>query len=559
MNSQWLVDEGHLSLRFRLAGFESDWSEPSGLPMAAYSSLPSGRYLLQVRPFAPLTGEGDTVTLLRLQVRHRPLASLMNLLVSAYDRSFGLALRNRRLLARHAELEAEVAARRQAEEALQIHRAGLEAQVANRTRELVAAVDDAQRANRAKSEFLSSMSHELRTPLNAILGFSQLMQIEAGLAPRHRSFVSETLKAGRHLLDLINDVLDLAQIEAGRLELNPEPLSLDGLVQDCVHMVEPAARRRHIIMQVSGATGMQVQADRRRLRQVLLNLLSNAVKYNREGGSIDIDIGAPAPKRVRISVTDSGPGIAAHKLPELFQPFSRLGAKFSSVEGTGIGLAISQQIMQMMGGEVGVTSEFGQGSQFWLDWPDTSAPLLTSAPVDNASVDRRGGAARRAQRGTVLYVEDNAANRMLVVQILARHAGVKLLLATTAAEGLAMADAHAIDLLLIDLQLPDMDGVSLLKRLRRNPAMREVAAVAVTAYAMGDDHVKSMAAGFAEHVNKPIDIAGFDALLVRHLNGRTGGPPQAGALSLSEVQASRPSPGPAGPGNGTAHTRRPTT
>ena len=557
--SPWLVDEVHVSFQFRLAGFESEWSAPNGIPMVAYSSLPPGRYLLQARPFAPLTGEGAVVTLLQVQVRHRPLAGLMSLVVSAYDRSFGLALRNRRLLARHSELEAEVAARRQAEEALQRHRAGLEDQVAARTRELVAAVDEAQRANRAKSEFLSRMSHELRTPLNAILGFSQLMAIEGGLDARHRGFVDETVKAGRHLLALISEVLDLAQIEAGRLELKTEPLALDALVADCVAMVEPAARRRHLQVQVGPESGLRVQADRRRLQQVLLNLLTNVVKYNREGGRIDIATSAPSPHRVRITVADTGPGISDDRMAELFTPFNRLGAEFSNVEGTGIGLAISRQIMLLMGGLVGVASEPGRGSRFWLEWPDAFEPVA-AALLDGAPAAMAGASGpARASGGSVLYVEDNAANRVLVSQIVSRHAGVYLRMAATAAQGLSLAQTHDFDLLLIDLQLPDMDGISLLKRLRHDPTRRRTPALAVSAFAMSDDHDRSLAAGFAEHVNKHIDIAGFDALLVRYLGGDAGRRPQADPVSHSEMQASRPSDGPGGPGSGDKRTRRPTT
>ena len=522
----WMIDEAQVSFRFRLAGFESEWSALQSSPVAGYSSLPPGSYLLQVQPHSPLTGYGEAKTLVQLRVRHRPVAALFAGLAAVYEGSVGLALRNRRLLARHAELEAEVGARQRVEQELMQHRAGLEKQVETRTRELVVAYDEAKRANRAKSEFLSRMSHELRTPLNAILGFAQLMELDQALDRRHRPFVDETLKAGHHLLDLINEVLDLAQIEAGRLTLHPVPIELDVLILDCAQMVEPAAQRRHIVIHRPDPRHLHVVADRMRLQQVLLNLLSNAVKYNREGGKVCIELSTPDQQRIRISVSDSGPGIASDRQAELFKPFNRLGAEFSTVEGTGIGLAISQQLMQMMGGTLGVQSQVGLGSLFWLEWPgggtrgyapssDTGA-TKPSAPSTPSTPSTRPNAPSSAA-ATVLYVEDNAANRLLVSQIVERHAHLKLLLAATAAEGLESARSCGPGLLLLDLQLPDMDGYALLRQLRRDLVRQRTPAVAVTAYALLEDCDRSLSEGFAEHIVKPIDIAAFDAMLERHL------------------------------------------
>ena len=292
----WMLDEPRVEFRYRLAGFEADWSAPTRQPAIRYSSLPPGEYLLQVQAQAPLSGPGPVSTLLRLRVRSGALQSVARAGFAVYDRVFGLALRNRRLLQRHGELEAEVAARRKAETALQEHRAGLEELVQVRTRELIVARDEALRANQAKSQFLSRMSHELRTPMNAILGFAQLMDMDMdrGLLARHRHFVAEMLNAGRHLLALINDVLDLAQVEAGAMVLNTETLALDTLVDECLQMVMPAALEHGISLGREELRGLRVLADRRRLRQVMLNLLSNAIKYNRRGGWARVELEATA-------------------------------------------------------------------------------------------------------------------------------------------------------------------------------------------------------------------------------------------------------------------------
>ena len=261
----------------------------------------------------------------------------------------------------------DITARKRAERELAFQRAALEQLVAARTQDLVAARDQAEQANRAKSEFLSRMSHELRTPLNAILGFGQLMAMDAGLQEPHRAYVDQTLRAGKHLLELINDVLDLAQIEAGRVTITAEALALGELVEDGLRLLAPSIGQRRIKVQVQAMVGTVVWADRTRLRQVLLNLLSNAVKYNREGGSLTISITPVAAQRLRLSIADTGIGIKPERQAELFEPFNRLGAESSGIEGTGIGLAIARQLIEMMGGSIGVESQPGVGTQFWIE------------------------------------------------------------------------------------------------------------------------------------------------------------------------------------------------
>ena len=523
----WMLDEPRVEFRYRLAGFEADWSAPTRQPAIRYSSLPPGDYLLQVQAQAPLSGPGPVRTLLRLRVRSGALQSLARAGAAAYDRVFGLALRNRRLLQRHGELEAEVEARRKAETALQEHRAGLEELVQLRTRELIAARDEALRANQAKSSFLSRMSHELRTPMNAILGFAQLMDMDRDLPARHGGFVTEMLGAGRHLLALINDVLDLAQVEAGAMVLNTEALPLDGLVDECLHMVMPAALQHGISLGCEELRGQHVLADRTRLRQVLLNLLSNAIKYNRRGGWARVELEAAAAGRVRLCVVDGGPGIALQRQAELFQPFNRLGAEFGDVEGTGIGLAIVRQVVERMGGRVGVQSQPGLGSRFWLE-----LPLATAADgtVEAGAGPDASQAPRVTRPACVLYVEDNAANRLLMEHIIERHPGVRLLLAATGLEGLAMAHSERPDLVLLDLQLPDQDGYEVLRALKADARTAAVPAVAMTAFAMATDRDRTRQAGFVEHMSKPVEIQQIDQLLARwlpQLAGAAGALPEA--------------------------------
>ncbi len=411
--------------------------------------------------------------------------------------------------------------RRRAERALQAERDGLEHQVALRTRELVAARDEAERANRAKTEFLASMSHELRTPLNAILGFAQLIELDRALGPRSLAHLREVLRGGRHLLRLINEVLDLAQVESGRMAISPEALALDALVADALSLSAPLAAERRVRMQADVPPGLVVRADRLRLKQVLLNLLSNAVKYNRPGGAVTLHAAPLGNERIRLEVRDTGHGIAPERLGQLFQPFNRLGAEFGTVEGTGIGLALSRRLLALMDGTIDVASESGVGSRFWVELPRSR---LTAPPAAAAF----GGAATAdaLPSATVLYVEDNPANLALVEQIVARHPGVRLLSAGSGDEGLVLARAQRPDLVLLDIHLPGMDGYEVLARLRADTATREIPAVALTAQAMPRDARRAIESGFDEYLAKPIDIAVFDAVLQRLLSQRQG--PQAG-------------------------------
>jgi len=408
----------------------------------------------------------------------------------------------------------DVTERVAAERELQRHRDHLERLVEERTHELIAARDQAEQASRAKGEFLSSMSHELRTPMNAILGFSQLLQLDRTLDVRSAGYVHEILRAGHHLLALINEVLDLARIESGRLSLSPEALPLADLVREAQTLVLPLAQQREVSLSIAPMQGLVVRADRLRLKQVLLNLLSNAVKYNRPGGTVQVEALAQDMFTVRIRVHDSGIGITAQNLPQLFQPFSRVSG--TNAEGTGIGLSISQRLVAMMGGRIGVNSTPGVGSEFWVELPsdrlaDPPPPRLSAPEMAGTPPPRPGRHAR------VLYVEDNPANLKLVEQIVQRHANVELLMAPSGGLGLDLARSHLPELLLLDIHLPDIDGFQVLARLRADAQTRHIPVVAVTAQAMPDDVKRVMAAGFDGYLAKPLDLASFDALLERML------------------------------------------
>ncbi|NOR51271.1 MAG: PAS domain S-box protein [Gammaproteobacteria bacterium] len=383
---------------------------------------------------------------------------------------------------------------------------------------LVSARDQADHANRAKSEFLSSMSHELRTPMNAILGFAQILEYEDELSEDNVDSVHEILKAGNHLLDLINEVLDLAKIESGHIDLSLEPVEVCPVIHDCLSLVSPLAEQRGVKIIHKGSEGTTVRADRTRLKQVLLNLLSNAIKYNREGGSVTIDMQPKDENRLLIRVTDTGPGIPAERLEELFLPFNRLDAEGGNIEGTGIGLTITRRIIELMGGSVDLESEVGVGSRFWIELPLESLPELASddqqSLVDSATPEESSAVAENL----VLYIEDNPANLKLVAQLLGRRKHIKLLTAHTPELGIELAQSHRPKLILLDINMPDMDGYQVLEVFKDDAQLKNIPTVAITANAMPRDIKRGMEAGFTDYLTKPLDVPQFLAVIDSHLD-----------------------------------------
>jgi PAS domain S-box-containing protein len=367
------------------------------------------------------------------------------------------------------------------------------------------AQDDAEAANRAKSEFLSRMSHELRTPLNAVLGFAQLLELD-DLTGSQREALAHILKGGHHLLDLINEVLDISRIEAGGLALSPEAVHVRELVQETVDLIRPLAEQQHIriVVDRTAASDGYVFADRQRVKQILLNLLSNAVKYNRPRGTVAVSCEEPDTTHLRIAVVDTGAGIPTERMELLFTPFERLGAEHTAVEGTGIGLALSQRLAQAMGGTLSATSTLGQGSTFTVELPRVEGPveryerLNGNAPPSEPEVEERAR--------VVLYIEDNLSNVKLVERVLGHRPDVKVVAAMQGRLGLELARDLSPVLVLLDLHLPDMGGEQVLQRLRDDASTAATPVVIVSADATPGQVQRLLTAGATAYLTKPIDV-----------------------------------------------------
>ena len=382
--------------------------------------------------------------------------------------------------------------------------------------ELERAIAIADKANHAKSDFLSNMSHELRTPLSAILGFAQL--IESGTpeptASQQRS-IEQILQAGWYLLDLINEILDLALIESGKLSLSLEPVPLANVMLECQTMIEPMAEKRGITVSFPQLElPVMVWADHMRLKQVIINLLSNAIKYNRPEGSVVIDCVAVSPDRVRVCVRDTGAGLTEDKLTQLFQPFNRLGQEVENEQGTGIGLVVCKRLVELMDGTIGVESTVGTGSEFWIELQRTAElPLAAAGPALLAET----AAVSSAHTSTLLYVEDNPANLLLVEEIMARRPDITLLSARDGLQGVDMARRHLPDVILMDINLPGISGIKAMKILAVDSATAHIPVIALSANAMRHDIEKGMSAGFFHYLTKPIRVNEFTDTLNRAL------------------------------------------
>ncbi|WP_133701542.1 PAS domain-containing hybrid sensor histidine kinase/response regulator [Roseateles toxinivorans] len=384
-------------------------------------------------------------------------------------------------------------------------------QQGNAELELAKAV--AEKANLAKSDFLSSMSHELRSPLNAVLGFAQLMASEQPPPSASQKLsIDQILQSGWYLLRLINEILDLAMIESGKVSISQESMSLTEVLQDCQAMVEPQARKRGIQVMLPRIDGrFYVHADRTRLKQVVINLLSNAIKYNRDGGAVIVQCGMSAETRVRLSIQDTGIGLSTDQLAQMFQPFNRLGQETGSEEGTGIGLVVTRQLVELMGGTMGVESQVGVGSVFWVELGLAGAPeLLLDEPFREAlHTDEAVVQLPPSSQRTLLYVEDNPANLSLVERLIARRSDLRLLTAIDGHSGVQMARSFAPDLILMDINLPGLSGFGALAMLQNDRATAHIPVLALSANAMLRDVEKGLAAGFFRYLTKPIKVDEF--------------------------------------------------
>lgn len=367
-----------------------------------------------------------------------------------------------------------------------------------------------QAASQAKDVFLSSMSHELRTPLNAILGFAQLLEADSSNLSQRTENIEQIQKAGWHLLELINEVLDLAKIETGAIRLSMEGIELREVIAEILQLIDPVASQYQIAIAAEAIQSCthHIRADRTRLRQVLLNLLSNAIKYNRIGGSVTLAIGASASDKVRIEVADTGSGLTHLQQTHLFEAFNRLGRENENIEGTGIGLVITRRLVEAMGGTIGVTSAAGEGSTFWVEF--ALAPIASAvAPHPHDQDIDADIVAAPSRICKLLYVEDNPVNLLLVSKIVATQPCLIMLSANSGAQGLEIARTQCPDIILLDIELPDMSGLDVLRQLQRDKRTSAIPVLALSAHAAHHSIAAALAAGFKHYITKPIRVKAF--------------------------------------------------
>jgi signal transduction histidine kinase/CheY-like chemotaxis protein len=385
-----------------------------------------------------------------------------------------------------------------------------------------AALEEARReANEARAsrrEFLAAMNHELRTPLNAILGFGQVLDMST-LDEDQRDSLRQVLKGGRHLLRLVNELLEISQLDAGNLDLSPEPVGVGEPLAEARDLVQPLAAERGIALDMPGEgdAGQWIQADRHRLKQVLLNLLSNAIKFNYPRGRVAVRVSTPDDTRVRIAVSDTGPGLSPDQVARLFAPFERLEATNDGIEGTGLGLTLCRGLIRRMGGAIGVDSTRGQGATFWVELPSTVE--VASPTVMDALPDGARWTTDRLAPGLVLHIEDNSSNLRLIERLLATRPGVRVMAAMQGRLGLDLAREHQPALILLDLNLPDTHGLDVLRRLAGDARTAGIPVVVVTADVTPGQTRRAHALGARAVLAKPLDVAPFltivDGLLAR--------------------------------------------
>lgn len=413
----------------------------------------------------------------------------------------------------------DISERKEAEKELLHAYTMLEERIHERTQELQESKNLAEKSNRSKSEFLARMSHELRTPMNAILGFAQLMQesTKDPLPKAHRNRTSQILKAGNHLLELINEVLDLSSIEAGKISVSMEPICIANLVEEVLPVVRPMSQKYNItlINEITPNKNIYVLADKTRLRQVLLNLISNGIKYNRKNGSVTLYAHFKEGSQLRIDVVDTGMGIPEEQFSQLFDPFNRLEADTGDIEGTGIGMTISKKLMEVMGGTISVKSSVGVGSTFSICLRCCQPSVIEAEDLPNTDIDL--DCEDNNSFFTLLYIEDNPANLSLVEDILSNYKEVKLLAAENATIGIDIALSQKLDLILMDINLPGMVGIEALKRLKNFEETHSIPVIAISANAMKKDIDQTLAEGFKAYITKPINIGKFKKFIDNEL------------------------------------------
>ncbi|MCW8987193.1 MAG: transporter substrate-binding domain-containing protein [Gammaproteobacteria bacterium] len=404
------------------------------------------------------------------------------------------------------KLSNEITRRKIVEDQLREHQVMLE----QRGAELEFAVDEAKQANLAKSEFLSSMSHELRTPMNSILGFSELLSTDTTLDKGNVECAEEIFKAGKHLLSLINEVLDLSRVESGHVEFSLETVNVSQVIHDCFIFTGKLAETVNVRVSHSVPTDVSIITDLTRFKQILLNLITNAIKYNRDGGSVKLTAESSNNNTIRIMIRDTGKGIPANRMHELFEPFNRLGAEYSDIEGTGIGLTFTRRLVELLGGQLGVESKVDEGSVFWVEFPighrkESNNKEMT--PLDDEYIIAND------QPCKILYIDDNSANIKLVARYLNRHKNIQLVTAKDPYIGIQLADSENPDIILMDINMPEMDGYQALELLKSHDELKHIPVIALSAKAMKNDITKGKLAGFSEYLTKPLDIERFNTII----------------------------------------------